>query len=157
MLRNLLRGIAAGAAGTSALNATTYLDMLLRGRPASDLPERAAARLAARLGVDLTGSGDEGASAARRTAIGALLGYATGAVVGAAYGMVRPRAAAFRPAVAAAGATLAAMAASNVPAAMSGLTDPRTWGWEGWLADLVPHVAFGVATALTYEGLTRSP
>ena len=34
----LLAGIAAGAAGTTALNATTYLDMALRGRPASRTP-----------------------------------------------------------------------------------------------------------------------
>lgn len=60
MLRNLVRGVAAGAVGTSALNATTYLDMLVRGRVASDLPERAAEQLAERLGIELGGKGDEG-------------------------------------------------------------------------------------------------
>ena len=32
--RGLLRGAAAGAAGTTALNTVTYLDMVVRGRPA---------------------------------------------------------------------------------------------------------------------------
>ena len=36
----ILRGAAAGAAGTTALNVVTYLDMAIRGRPASDTPER---------------------------------------------------------------------------------------------------------------------
>ena len=36
----MLRGAAAGAAGTTALNVVTYLDMAVRGRPASSTPER---------------------------------------------------------------------------------------------------------------------
>jgi hypothetical protein len=36
--KGVLRGAAAGAAGTTALNAVTYLDMVVRGRPASDAP-----------------------------------------------------------------------------------------------------------------------
>lgn len=153
MVGNLLRGIGAGAVGTLALNATTYLDMLVRGRAPSDLPERAAGQLAERLGIDLGRDGDHGAAGNRRTALGALLGYATGTVVGAGYGVVRARAGSLSLPVAAAGATLAAMAASNVPATLSGLTDPREWGWQGWLADIVPHLAFGLATALTYDAL----
>jgi hypothetical protein len=39
MLKHILRGVAAGAAGTTALNAVTYLDMVLRGRGASSTPE----------------------------------------------------------------------------------------------------------------------
>lgn len=39
MTRRFLHGLAAGAAGTTALNAVTYLDMALRGRPASTTPE----------------------------------------------------------------------------------------------------------------------
>ncbi len=37
VFRRLLLGAAAGAAGTTALDAVTYLDMALRGRPASSL------------------------------------------------------------------------------------------------------------------------
>jgi hypothetical protein len=35
----LLSGAAAGAAGTTALNVITYLDIALRGRPTSTTPE----------------------------------------------------------------------------------------------------------------------
>ena len=37
MRRELAAGIAAGAVGTVALNLTTYLDMVIRGRPASSV------------------------------------------------------------------------------------------------------------------------
>ena len=40
MIGNLLRGAAAGAAGTAALNAATYLDMVIQGRGASSTPEQ---------------------------------------------------------------------------------------------------------------------
>jgi hypothetical protein len=63
------RGVVAGAAGTVALQAVTYLDMLGRGRPPSSLPGEAAARLADRAGMDLRG--DDEASANRREALGA--------------------------------------------------------------------------------------
>ena len=36
----VLRGAAAGAAGTTALNAVTYLDMTVRGRGTSSTPEQ---------------------------------------------------------------------------------------------------------------------
>ena len=41
MLSALLRGALAGAAGTTALNAVTYLDIAVRARPASETPQRA--------------------------------------------------------------------------------------------------------------------
>ncbi len=40
MLREALTGMAAGAVGTVALNATTYADMALRGRAASSARQR---------------------------------------------------------------------------------------------------------------------
>jgi len=85
----LLWGAAAGAAGTTALNAVTYLDMLLRGRPASEVPGKAAGILADRLGIAALRSADASDAAdARRQGMGALLGYATGVGVGVAYGLV---------------------------------------------------------------------
>ncbi|HEV7623003.1 MAG TPA: hypothetical protein VGO26_02625 [Amnibacterium sp.] len=39
-------GSAAGADGTTALNAVAYLDMVLRARPASSTPETSVERLA---------------------------------------------------------------------------------------------------------------
>jgi hypothetical protein len=35
-----------------------------------------------------------------------------------------------------------------------GLTDPREWGTAGWISDIVPHVAYGIVTARTYEAIT---
>ena len=39
-LQLALLGAAAGAAGTTALNFLTYVDMAVRGRPASSTPEK---------------------------------------------------------------------------------------------------------------------
>ena len=39
LIRGALRGAAAGASGTTALNTLTYLDMVARARPASTTPE----------------------------------------------------------------------------------------------------------------------
>ena len=51
--RAFLAGAAAGAAGTTALNGVTYLDMAVRGRPASSTPEDTVDRLAEAVGVDI--------------------------------------------------------------------------------------------------------
>jgi hypothetical protein len=45
------------------------------------------------------------------------------------------------------------MAASDLPATALGLTDPRSWGAAGWVSDLLPHLAYGIATATVYEAL----
>jgi len=44
MTGSFARGLLAGAAGTTALTAVTYLDLALRGRPASTLPEETSRR-----------------------------------------------------------------------------------------------------------------
>ena len=51
-IRRLLVGAVAGAAGTTALNAATFVDMAARARPASDLPQQAVDVLAS-LGLDV--------------------------------------------------------------------------------------------------------
>jgi hypothetical protein len=147
-------GLIAGAAGTMALDAVTYADMLLRGRPASPLPAEAAAKLAKQVGIDL--QGDDDRATARREGLGALLGYATGAAVGVAGALV------FGGGRRLGGGTLvgrvlmlggSAMAASMIPMTAEGLTDPRQWGLEGWLSDIVPHAAYGLAAAATLGAL----
>jgi xanthosine utilization system XapX-like protein len=143
----LVRGLLAGAAGTTALNVVTYLDMTLRGRGASSLPAQAARRLADSAHVPL-GEGDTVEN--REEGLGALLGYATGLGVGAAYGLLRARVDVPAPA-AALGLGLAAMAGSDVPLTALGLTDPRTWPASSWVSDVVPHLVYGVVTAVTFE------
>jgi hypothetical protein len=167
MANRILAGAIAGAAGVVALNAAGYLDMLWRGRPASDLPARVAGKLADEMGLplDLTsdadadddeiaGLGDDDepdAPANRREALGALLGMANGVGIGVCYGIARlvlPR-----PPAWLAGTALgaAAMAASDYPATRLGLTEPRDWTATDWASDVLPHMAFGVVTAMAFE------
>ena len=155
MLREIGVGIAAGAAGTVALDAASYADMAIRGRPASGMPAQVAGELAERLGLELTPQGtDEETVQNRKSALGALLGYADGLGTGAAYGLLR----------AALGGrlsrklsvlllTLAAMAGSDGPAAALGITDPREWPLESWVSDIVPHLAYGLTAAAAYDAL----
>lgn len=160
MLNRLIGGLMAGAIGSVALNITTYLDMTLRGRPSSDVPGKAAGTLARIAGVDLsTDAGEQGpdarrardAAESRRTGIGALLGYATGLGVGALYGLVSPMTKRLPTPVVALLIGATAMAGSDVPTATLGATDPRKWGAPGWLADIVPHLAYGAFTALAFR------
>jgi hypothetical protein len=46
MLRDALRGAAAGAVGTFALDVPTYLNMAVRGRPSSETPAEIAGKVA---------------------------------------------------------------------------------------------------------------
>jgi len=161
----MLAGAGAGAIGSVALNVTTYLDMVLRGRSASDVPAKAAGKLADLAGVDLRGDAGAGetpdqrraraAAESRRTGIGALLGYATGLGVGALFGLLSPMLR--RLPLPATGLLLgaAAMAGSDVPTTSLGVTDPRRWGAPGWMADIVPHMAYGLFTALAFRALAR--
>ncbi|MEV5704159.1 hypothetical protein [Actinoallomurus sp. NPDC052274] len=142
-----LCGALAGAAGTAALNAVTYADMALRGRPGSQVPEQMVEKTIERAGVSL---GEDETADNRRQAIGALLGFGVGIGVGVAYGLIRSRGRTLPDALA---LGAAASVAGEGPAVALGLTDPRTWGAAGWISDVVPHLAYGVVTAATYRGL----
>jgi len=150
-MSTLRRGLIAGAAGTTALNVVTYLDMALRGRPASTAPGKAVDRLGEAAGRTLPGGRAERAN--RREGIGAVLGLSAGlglgvvAALGRAAGVRLPR-----PLGGVATGALA-MAATDVPMAALGLTDPRTWTAADWLSDVVPHLAYG---AVTHSALVAS-
>jgi len=151
MIRMLLLGAAAGSAGTTALNAATYVDMAVRGRPTSSTPEETVEKLA-----DLTGAtvpGDEDARGNRLSGLGALTGIAAGVGVGAAYGLAR--AAGWRPGVLVGtiATTLAVELAGNGPMTALRITDPRTWPASSWAADLGPHLAYGAVTAAVMSAL----
>jgi uncharacterized membrane protein len=143
----VLRGAAAGAAGTTALNAVTYLDMALRGRPASDAPEQVVRRLARSAGIDVAGNRRERQN--RVAGLGPLAGVAAGVGVGALAGALRS--AGLRLPTAVGGPLLgaAAMAASDVPLAALGVSDPRTWSTADWVGDAVPHLVYGLTTHAT--------
>lgn len=153
MMRQIAQGLAAGAAGTVALNAATYLDMAVRGRGSSSTPAQAAGELADKAGIDL--ADDPETAQNRRSGLGALMGFVTGLGVGAAYGAVRPRMRSVPWPAAALGLTVAATAGSSGPMTMLGITDPRQWDAKSWAMDVGPHLAYGVVTALAYEKLLR--
>lgn len=152
MRHRIAAGLLAGAAGTTALNAVTYADMALRGRAASEIPERLVDRAAGAAGVDI-GAGETAGH--RRQGLAALLGYAVGLGAGAAYGLAGGARGPAGIVAGALGLAVAAALAGDGPPVALGLTDPRTWPAGAWASDVVPHLAYGVVTAVTYDGLTR--
>ncbi len=143
----LANGLIAGAVGTELLNVATYLDMAIRARGASSLPQEDVQKLADRAGISL---GAEETAENRKSALGALLGYATGGGIGVAYALARP---AVRRLPAAVVVGLAAMALTDASSTALGTTDPRSWSAQDWLADLIPHLAYGVGVVATYNTL----
>jgi hypothetical protein len=145
LLRGLAVGAAAGAAGTTALNTVTYLDMVVRARPASSTPEASVEALAKRTGITIPGNDDQRRN--RVAGLGPLLGIASGIGVGVLLGAAR--AVGVRPGLAV-GSLLAggaALVAGNGPMTALGVTDPRTWSGPDWVSDLVPHAVYGVVAA----------
>lgn len=149
----LARGAAAGAAGTTALNATTYLDVAVRGRPESEAPQRVVAALADAAGVQLPGG--RRLRARRLSALGPLAGTVTGVAVGGLAGVLRS--AGLRVPTAVGGPLLgaAAMLASDGPIALLRISDPRRWSAADWVADAVPHLVYGVTTHATLVAVSR--
>src|SRR3954447_18290830 len=86
-LGGVLRGAAAGAAGTTALNAVTYLDMVGRGRGTSSTPEQTVEALAEKVHVQIPG--DEEKRSNRVQGLGPLTGLVAGICVGVLTGLVR--------------------------------------------------------------------
>jgi hypothetical protein len=150
-LQLVLLGAAAGAAGTTALNAATYLDMAVRGRPSSSTPEDTVEALAGKAHVSIPGEGETREN--RVAGLGPLTGLVTGIGVGALLGL--GRAAGWRPGNLLGGvaATFLAMFGSDVPMTALGITDPRTWPASSWAADVVPHLAYGAVTAAVLDRL----
>jgi hypothetical protein len=150
--RNLFHGALAGAAGTTALNAATFLDMALRARPASSTPEQTVERGAELVGLRLPE--DEDQKQARESGLGSLLGALAGVGAGAALGAMH--ATTGRPTSRAGtvgAAWVFAMIAGNGPMTVLGVTDPRTWRPVDWAADVIPHLAYAVVAAATFEAL----
>jgi hypothetical protein len=149
----VLRGAAAGAAGTTALNLVTYLDMTVRGRGASSTPEVTVEKLAGKAHVPIPGEGEKRQN--RVLALGALTGLVSGIGVGALVGLVR--AAGFRssPPVGTALITAGVMLATNGPMTVLGVTDPRTWSATDWVSDVAPHLAYGLVLETTMDAFDR--
>ena len=109
--RLALLGAAAGAAGTTALNVVTYLDMAVRGRPSSSTPEDTVEKLSELVHVPVPGDADTREN--RLQGLGPLTGLVAGVGTGMLLGSARS--AGWRPSALSGtvAATLGALAASN--------------------------------------------
>ena len=156
MVRETLIGAVAGAAGTVALNVTTYLDMTVRSRPSSNAPSKMVDTLGKSIGLSYSTQGEGSQDPAmqhRENGLGALLGYMNGLGTGIAYGLLRTRLKHVPIPLASIGVGLSAMASSDVPLVALRVSNPKTWGVAGWAADIIPHLVYGLVTVITYEAL----
>jgi hypothetical protein len=148
IVTGFVRGALAGAAGTTALNAITYADMALRARPASTTPEQMVDKASTLTKIDIPGTRQERDN--RVAGLAPLLGIGVGSGVGSVAGVIHHlllghgRRLPFVVGAVLVGAS--AMAASDLPLKLSGVSDPTTWTAKEWLADLAPHLAYGVVT-----------
>lgn len=74
----VVSGAVAGAAGSTALNAATHLDMIIRGRPASSTPEETVEAIDDRTPGSIPGEDDSRSN--RVSGLGALTGLTVMAV-----------------------------------------------------------------------------
>ncbi|MGY1720498.1 hypothetical protein ACI8AG_15790 [Blastococcus sp. SYSU DS0552] len=148
-----LRGAAAGAAGTTALNAVTYLDMVVRGRGSSSTPEQTVEKLAETAHVLIPG--DDQTRQNRLQGLGPMTGIVAGVGVGVVGGLARASGLLSSKPVGTLLTGLGAMVAGNGPMTVLGVTDPRTWSTTDWLSDLVPHLAYGLVVKNTIDAFDR--
>jgi hypothetical protein len=144
-----LRGAAAGAAGTTALHAVTYLDMAVRGRAGSSTPEDTVEKLAGKAHVTIPG--DQQKRANRLQGLGPLLGLGAGIGIGVATGLARAAGFRSQPVVGTLLTTAGVLVAGNGPMTVLGVTDPRTWSATDWASDVVPHLAYAVVVTTTLD------
>lgn len=154
MIRTIVRGCAAGAAGTTALNTVSYADMALRGRPASSVPETLVDTIAARIGLPLRDSDEKGN---RLNGLAAVTGVALGCGTGAAVALAHKAGARMPLWLGGALTGALVMAAADVPIARLGISDPRTWSAGDWASDVVPHLVFGLVTYALVTAWDQQP
>lgn len=147
--RAIAYGLAAGAAGSALLNATTYADMAIRARPESKVPQRVIKEFARWAGVRRM-------QRPRVQGLSMLLGYADGFGTGVLFGVLRPRMRGVPWYLAGLGLAAFTLVLSEGTATAMGKTDPRDWGLSGWLMDLAPRALYGCVTCLVYDALTQS-
>jgi hypothetical protein len=148
-----LRGAAAGAAGTTALNAVTYLDMTVRGRPTSSTPEQTVEKLAEKAHVPIPGDGDKRQN--RIQGLGPITGLVAGVGAGVVVGLVRAAGYRSQPLIGTVLTTLVVLVGTNGPMTVLGITDPRTWSAVDWASDIVPHLAYGAVVKTTMDAFDR--
>ena len=109
--------------------------MLLRGRSASGVPAKIAGILADDFGIEaLSSAATSNQADNRRSAAGALLGYALGVGLGGAYGLVRPGLGRMSTPLAGVAVGVVAMTAADASYAVTGASDPKTWTVTDWIS-----------------------
>ena len=152
----MILGKLAGLAGTASLDAVTYLDMAIRGRPPSELPDKMVRKLAELGGFEEFAKPPEeldDKTQQQRAGIAALLGYADGAGSGVLFGLVRPYISVVPVFWAGIGLAGLTMLLSEGLAAKLGQTDPSTWPASAWIEDIVPRCVYGWVTCYVYDRL----
>lgn len=144
MIQSIVRGGVAGAAGTTVLNAVTYADMALRGRPSSQVPAQVMDTLAQEAGHPVPGEGETRDN--RLSGLGALSGIAVGCCTGVAVSLLRQAGVRLPWWLGGLATGALAMAATDIPMARLGVSDPTTWSAKDWGADVVPHLVYGMTT-----------
>ncbi|GGV31230.1 hypothetical protein GCM10010182_63280 [Actinomadura cremea] len=152
--RGFLRGVAAGAAGTTALNATAHADMAVRARPSSRVPDAVMSELADRTGTAVPGDARERGD--RLEAAGALGGTLAGLAVGGLAGALRATGVRLPTVLGGPLLGAAAMVAADLPAAGLAVTDPRHWTPADWASDAIPHLAYGMTAHATLAATFRA-
>ncbi|MFF5181543.1 hypothetical protein ACFY2Q_26235 [Micromonospora sp. NPDC000316] len=148
---DLADGAIAGAVGSTALNVVGFLDIALRARPASSTPEQTVGRLADIAHVNL---GSEPRAATRRSGLGPLIGYGLGIAAGVAFAVYAGgRRQSLPLSTAVLGTGVMAMTDGSITAL--GISNPRTWGRSDWVSDIIPHLAYGLTAAATWNRLRR--
>ncbi|MEU3526170.1 hypothetical protein AB0E62_20275 [Streptomyces sp. NPDC038707] len=144
MMQSIVRGGAAGAAGTTVLNAVTYADMALRGRPASQAPAQTVDKMAHEAGHPVPGTDDTRDN--RLSGLGALSGIAVGCGVGVAVSLTRSIGIRLPWWLGGAVTGALAMTVTDLPMARLGVSDPKGWSAKEWASDVVPHLMYGLTT-----------
>lgn len=150
-LAGLVAGALAGAAGATALNAVTYLDQAVRGRPSADTPGQTVNALADSTGVGVPGDADTKQN--RLEGLGPLAGLAVGVGVGALCGLLRAYSIKIPKTVSPFVVGLGAMAISDSTMTALKISDPRSWTPSTVAMDAVPHLAYGMVTTATLHRL----
>lgn len=162
LFAGIVAGALAGAAGATALNAVSFADTAVRGRPASTSPAGTGPKATVDAAAEATGTEvpGEGEQATNRAAGGGeLAGLGVGVGIGAVAGVLRAFHVKVPKALSPFALGLGAMALSDGVMSALGVTDPRGWSAKRVTADALPHLAYGlVATAALHRMLDpRTP
>ena len=133
------------------LNAATYVDMAVTGRPASNTPGETVRKTAEALGLRLPDDSH------RLEAYGALGGFAVGLGLGVVVSVARSAGIRLPAPLGAAVIGGLAMAASDGGMTINGVTDPRQWTAADWLRDVIPHLAYGAGVHYALYRIDASP